>query len=231
MSILRCNSCCKYLARMLEPRRKSVVWGFVRRDQGSVLSGSLWGLGSITSLPYQPFSPACKTNIKQYLPTSEGCLRLFGLHLEAYRGKLVLKFPPGLGWQFRWCTKRPLPGFSCEVLGNPDLRRYMLSGHVRRCAEPRKVSGIWRWIWPVFLAVRGQKHWWHPQGSAGSSAVVVAHGPSAAGSPSALAWSSLQAQVSACLRNHPLQGEEDPSFGALVLGHMEKWEIPWYGMA
>ena len=32
---LGCTSCCKYLAKMLDPRRKSMVWGFVRRDQGS----------------------------------------------------------------------------------------------------------------------------------------------------------------------------------------------------
>lgn len=38
-STLRCSSCCKYLAKMLDPRRRSMVWGFGRRSQGS---GSLW---------------------------------------------------------------------------------------------------------------------------------------------------------------------------------------------
>lgn len=32
---LGCTSCCKYPVKMLDPRRNSVVQGFVRRDQGS----------------------------------------------------------------------------------------------------------------------------------------------------------------------------------------------------
>lgn len=32
---LGCTSCCKYPVKMLDPRRKSMVWGFVRGDQGS----------------------------------------------------------------------------------------------------------------------------------------------------------------------------------------------------
>lgn len=36
---LGCISCCKYPAKMLELRRKSMVWGFERKDQGS---GSVW---------------------------------------------------------------------------------------------------------------------------------------------------------------------------------------------
>lgn len=32
---LGCTSCCKYPVKMLDPTRKSMVWGSVRRDQGS----------------------------------------------------------------------------------------------------------------------------------------------------------------------------------------------------
>lgn len=78
-----------------------MVWGFVRRGQGSVVSGSLWGLGSITSLPYQPFSPACKTNIKLFLPTSEGCLRFVWFTFGNLQRKIGCKAPRVLGWQFR----------------------------------------------------------------------------------------------------------------------------------
>lgn len=101
LSTPRCPSCCKYLAKMLDPRRKSMVWGFVRRGRGQVPSGSLWGLGSITSLPSQPFSPACKINIKQYLPTSEGCLRFVWFTFGNLQRKTGFKAPHVLGWQFK----------------------------------------------------------------------------------------------------------------------------------
>lgn len=73
---LGCTSCCKYPVKMLDLRRKSVVWGFVGGTGAQVISDSLWGLGSITSLPFQPFSIACKTDIKRYLPTSQGCFEI-----------------------------------------------------------------------------------------------------------------------------------------------------------
>lgn len=76
-----------------------MVWGFVRRGQD--LSGSLWGLGSITSLPYQPFSPAFKLNIKRYLPTSEGCLRFVWFTFGNLQRKIGFTAPHVLGWQFR----------------------------------------------------------------------------------------------------------------------------------
>ncbi|XP_074958674.1 uncharacterized protein LOC142061467 isoform X2 [Phalacrocorax aristotelis] len=64
-----CASCCKYLAKMLDPRRKSVVWGFVGRDWGSGSLTCCGGLAQSLHCPFSPFLSPVKLTLKDtYLP-------------------------------------------------------------------------------------------------------------------------------------------------------------------
>lgn len=96
---LGCTSCCKYPATVLDLRRKSVVWGFVRRDQGSH-SLTPGVLGQSLHCPFSPFLLPVKLTLKDaYLP-QRVVLRFDWFTSGNPHRETGFKAPCVLGWQF-----------------------------------------------------------------------------------------------------------------------------------